>query len=64
MPSSVKQPGAAQHLLDFLALAFAPDERRELLRQVVRRRLQFAKSGKILSYSPRVNNLEHGFGGR
>jgi hypothetical protein len=43
----VTRPRIAQHLLHFVELALAADERRDLVRQIVRRRLHRAERGEI-----------------
>ncbi len=58
-----EQARTFEHFLDFLALPFAADERRQLLWEIVRRRLELAQRRKIL-IEPRVDDLEHRFGGR
>ena len=53
----------AQHLLHFGELALAADERRDLVRQVVRRRLHRAQRGK-LGTQLRPDDLIHALGMR
>ena len=48
-PEQRQQPGVAQQCPHFVQLALAPHERRQLQRQVVRRRLQRAQRGKRLA---------------
>ena len=55
-----QQSRAGEQLLHLGPLALAADERRELLRQVVGRRLQLAQRREVL-VKLRVYDLEHGF---
>jgi hypothetical protein len=58
-----QQPRPLQHVLDLVALALASDERGQLLRQVVRRRLELAQRRKLLP-KLRMHDLEDCLGGR